>query len=379
MNDTTRPHDRDDRVERHLPWEMLRDRLRARGAQLAARETALAERAGTRWWLLAAVPSGVTTVAVLALILTGSAVARQNVVIWLVVISAGGTFSVLVRINHMLHRKARKAHARQESARLEYESVSLPSATESHLASARVEKLLERVDRQERLIVQQLLRNVFLAFILGLPVFGVVVTLAIEDAAIPGSIATGLLVMLAAIGFIFARNRARELESAVQQTDYELNLLSPHPKIDQRAELLYLKQQFELKRYYDEALRQSTTLSYIGAACVLGGFVVIGVTFALLNDPDAKDSTALAIVGGVGGFLANFVAVVFLKMHSETIRALTKFQSRLVDTNHLHFANLLLSRIDSEGVSARHAEALTAFLRATAASQSLAAKSDKEE
>lgn len=291
-------------------------------------------------------------------------VVADSIRVWLGLVT--GEIALIGTHVYRLYQRSRIRHADQESAHLEYKSKALPGGQHLNIANTRVEKLLERVDRQERLLVQHLLRNVFLAMILGVPVFGVAMAASVNGSLVKPSIGTVLLVLLAAIGFVFARNRARELESEVQQTDYELNLLSRYPTGEQRAELLYLKQQFELKRYYDEALRQSTTLSYIGAACVAGGFVVIGVTFALLLSQSSHEdgSVVIAVIGGVGGVLANFVAVVFLRMHSGTIRALTEFQERLVETNHLHFGNLLVARIDA--VRPPHARALAKFAKAMA-------------
>ena len=303
-------------------------------------------------------------------------VLAENINVWLGVVT--GEIALVGVHVYRLYRRSRTRHADQESAHLTYELKALPGGEHLNIASARVEKLLERVDRQERLLVQHLLRNVFLAMILGVPVFGVAVAASVNASLVGPSIATALFELLAAIGFVFARNRARELESEVQQTDYELNLLSKYPTGEQRAELLYLKQQFELKRYYDEALRQSTTLSYIGAACVVGGFVVIGVTFALLLSGSSDDDSrvVIAVIGGVGGVLANFVAVVFLRMHSGTIRALTEFQGRLVETNHLHFANLLLARIDA--VRPRHASALAKFAKVMASNGNPSSRSQRQ-
>jgi hypothetical protein len=309
---------------------------------------------------------GVCAVSIVLLIALAALLDTQVHHITALVIGGLSTTLAAVSFNNALYLRARRLHARQESARLDYERESLPKGP--YFGIARVEKLLERLDRQERLLVQNLLRNLFLGLLLFLPGLGTAVTLSVDGAHVKGPIAAGIFEVLAAVGFVFSRNRARELESAVQQSDYELNLLTPLLSPEHRAERLYLKQQFELKRYYDEALRQSTALSYVGAVCVAAGFVVVGATLALLVSAEGhQSSTAVAIVGGVGGILANFVAVVFLQMHSGTIRALTEFQSRLVGTNHLHFANLLVARIGVKGVDPMQAEALRDIARAVAA------------
>ena len=306
------------------------------------------------------------TAAMAALLLTalGALLIAQIKHIEALVLSAWIGCLASVAFNNTVHIRARRLHARQESARLDYECRTLPD--EQQWAISRVEKLLERLDRQERLLVQNLLRNVFLSLVLVIPALGTAITLSIQHAHVKGPIAAVLFELLAIVGFLLARNRARELENAAQQADYELNLMTPWLGVEQRAERLYLKQQFELKRYYDEALRQSTSLSYIGAGCILGGFVVIGVTLGLVASGKSGSTVAIAVIGGVGGILANFVAVVFLQMHSSTIRALSSFQDRFVVTNHLHFANLLVARIGSDHVEEMQAQAIADLARAVA-------------
>ena len=240
------------------------------------------------------------------------------------------------------------------------ELAALPEPGQLELASARVDKLLQRLDHRERLLVQQMRRNSFLALaLLGLPGLAVAIAVSIPDAGIGWPIAAGLFLTLVSTGFVNARNSAREIEAAIQQTDHELNLLSIQPSGSERAGLLYLKQQFELKRYYDEALRQSRKLSYVGAGCCLGGVTASGVTLALLlasNHGSSAAGVALAAVVGAGAILAYVVAAIFLQMHLSTVRALAEFQGRLVDTNHLHFRNMLLARIDDG-----HAQSVASF------------------
>jgi len=141
------------------------------------------------------------------------------------------------------------------------------------------------------------------------------------------------------------------------------NLLSAYSSGTQRAELLYLKQQFELKRDYGEALRQSRKLAYIGSAGVLGGFTANVVTLALLIDwkhGSSVASVAVTVAVGVGAIIAYLAGSLFLCMHTGATRALTECRCRLVDTNHLHFSKLWLPALD--GVAPRHAEAPASFI-----------------
>ncbi|MGE6552456.1 hypothetical protein ACQKFK_26795 [Bacillus mycoides] len=53
-------------------------------------------------------------------------------------------------------------------------------------------------------------------------------------------------------------------------------------------------------------------------------------------------------MGAVGALLSNFIAVIYLKMHTETVKALTEFHNRFVNTHHFYFSNFLLSKIQNE-------------------------------
>ena len=71
----------------------------------------------------------------------------------------------------------------------------------------------------------------------------------------------------------------------------------------------------------------------------------------------------IAGLGAIAGILANFIAVIYLKMHSETLKSLTEFDNRLVVTHHLHFANFLAAKVTTpearEKVWATMAESIT--------------------
>lgn len=55
-----------------------------------------------------------------------------------------------------------------------------------------------------------------------------------------------------------------------------------------------------------------------------------------------------AVLGGMGSFLTNFVAVMYLKMNSTAAQSLTAFHSQLVKTHDLLMSNLLISSINND-------------------------------
>ena len=104
----------------------------------------------------------------------------------------------------------------------------------------------------------------------------------------------------------------------------------------------------ELKRYYDQALRQARSVYYVGIGSLFIGAGVIGGTFALVLSSRASDLSEQIIVGAlgaIGAILANFIGVIYLRMFSDTIKAMTGFHGRLVLTHHLHFGNFLAAKI----------------------------------
>ena len=158
-------------------------------------------------------------------------------------------------------------------------------------------------------------------------------------------------------GFIFLflpiLNPVREIEIEKRDIENELDLLNiSKDSIEQRAEKQFKFHQLELKRYYDQTLRQSSLIFYGGLFCLFLGFVVIGISLYFVFFSSAtnvlSDKILFASLGAIGAILSNFIGIIFLKMHSETIKSLTEFHNRLVLTHHLHFGNFLIGKITDQ-------------------------------
>jgi hypothetical protein len=147
----------------------------------------------------------------------------------------------------------------------------------------------------------------------------------------------GLVVAVALIANRMMSARIAELDDDIREAGNELDL--HRIETDQgeaRAQKLFQSHAFEIKRYYDQALRQGRSIYYVGLICIFLGFAVIGAAFALVSQAGSKDLSGQVIVGtlgAIGGVLANFIAVVYLRMFSETVQALTSFHQRLVITH----------------------------------------------
>ncbi|HEV2857154.1 MAG TPA: hypothetical protein VGW80_01990 [Solirubrobacterales bacterium] len=156
---------------------------------------------------------------------------------------------------------------------------------------------------------------------------------------------------------IFALGAAAVVASQMSDVDSEAQELGTALDLGQidindaktRPERLFREHTFELKRYYDQTLSQGRTIYFVGLGCLLLGFAVIGASLWLVIEGGRNDSEEKVIVGVLGalaGILADYIAVVYLKMFSETIRAVADFHRRFVVTHHLHFGNVLASMIE---------------------------------
>ncbi len=138
----------------------------------------------------------------------------------------------------------------------------------------------------------------------------------------------------------------------IQEIENELDLLSiSHSSLEERSEKLFKHHHLELKRYYDENLKQSSWIFVVGIACILIGFAIIGITLYFLianSSNELENKIIVASVGAIGAILSNFIAVIYLKMHSEAVKSLTEFHNRFVNTHHFYFSNFLLSKIQNE-------------------------------
>lgn len=140
---------------------------------------------------------------------------------------------------------------------------------------------------------------------------------------------------------------AGALDTEIEAIESEIALrLTGAEATEQRAERLFRSHGIDLRRYYQQTLRHSGFVFISGIGCIIVGFCIISYTFYIIKSLSNLDEKILtAILGLTAGILTNFVAAIYLKMFAETISALTSFHRKLVTTNHLHFANLLLAKI----------------------------------
>jgi hypothetical protein len=171
----------------------------------------------------------------------------------------------------------------------------------------------------------------------------------------PG-LALGAVAVTVFVGFLLVHSQEQHLHDEQLEADDEYERAKLADEITganspQRAALkLFQNHSARLRRYYDQALRQARVIFWVGLLCLAAGFSAIGVALALVvlredSLPDLSDKVIVAALGAVGGVLANFIGVVYIRIHSATIRSLSEFHNRLVATNYLHFGNFLVTKI----------------------------------
>lgn len=142
----------------------------------------------------------------------------------------------------------------------------------------------------------------------------------------------------------------RAYDTDILSLESELDLLeTTEVTPEQRAEKLFKHHQYELQKYYDQTLRHSKWIFIVGVACIFVGFATIGITFWLVVRPQAstefQEKILVSALGVVGGILANFIAVIYLRMFSEILKSVTDFHNRLVATHNLYFANFMVTKV----------------------------------
>jgi TRADD-N domain-containing protein len=181
-----------------------------------------------------------------------------------------------------------------------------------------------------------------------------------------GDLPTGLLFASYSFGLfaasLLATQRLRESVEQGRDIERELDFREVrrsigHEAPEARAQKLFQLHSVELKRYYDQTLRQGSFIFWVGVACIALGFgiIIAGFIYLAMNDAtQVPQKIVIAIVTGIGGILANFIAVIYLRMFSTTVSSVAAFHQRLVGTHHLHFGNFLISKIGDRSAELRY-------------------------
>lgn len=161
---------------------------------------------------------------------------------------------------------------------------------------------------------------------------------------------------------------SRPYDTDILALESELDLIeTTEIAPEQRAEKLFKHHQYELQKYYDQTLRHSKWIFVVGVMCIFVGFAIIGTSFWLVAGPQVdkafQEKILVSVLGAVGGILANFIAVIYLRMFSEILKSVTDFHNRLVSTHNLYFANFMVTKVSEtamrDGIVSEIAKNLT--------------------
>ena len=138
------------------------------------------------------------------------------------------------------------------------------------------------------------------------------------------------------------------LESEIRDIEEQMELIRCSKENHEiRAERRFRHHEYELKRYYDLTLNQSSKIFLVGLISIAAGISFIAF-FSYWVTITNNDKIILGSLGAIGSILSNYVAVIYGRMYKDTINSLNQFHNRLVTTHHLHYGALLSSQIQDK-------------------------------
>jgi hypothetical protein len=218
------------------------------------------------------------------------------------------------------------------------------SDTDDAPAAAVQETLQERGDLATRL---EVVRVIILGLASILAIISLAIGIATHDLVIA---AYPLVYSLLALAFLpLVSGRLTGIRNEIAELKERLELRGLLDEEERRAVRLFQLHNLDLKRYYDLALGQRRVIFGLGTFCIALGSGVAVTALILVGEGSTSSQQKLLIsgIGAVGAILANFVAVIYLRMFRDTVHSMNTFHNRLVATHHLLFGNLLAARISN--------------------------------
>ncbi len=177
-----------------------------------------------------------------------------------------------------------------------------------------------------------------------LPVFGIIPKMGLIPIAL-------IYMVLPWMMLPASRQQRRKFDDELRELEFQIDLQRFHvSNIEIRAEKILHINDFQLRRYYDLNLSQNYWVFGLGIFCICLGVVIIAASLYLVllspkEDPHTQNVTA--ILGGTGALFTNVIAAIYLKMNTAASDNLAAFHTKLVQSNRLLLANLLVSRIEN--------------------------------
>jgi hypothetical protein len=152
-----------------------------------------------------------------------------------------------------------------------------------------------------------------------------------------------------------ARAQRSDANEELSRLEDQLDLYRSPAEREKRALWLLTLNQNQLFRYYKQNLSQSSKVFVVGVYCIALGIAIIGGTLYALSKIGAaawQEKLIVGVVGAIGAILTNYVAAIYLKMQAAISSSLSEFHSKLVESDRLYLAHLLVSS-DADGQKER--------------------------
>ncbi len=211
-----------------------------------------------------------------------------------------------------------------------------------------VDRLKSRLNKVQS--EQQKTSSVYLITALGAGLIAVCLFMAFNHHSTTAVVCLFFGLLFLAFGIAMGAGH-NEAEEEISRLEGEIELYSDPDDYEKRAQKLLRLNQDQLRRYYKQNLSQNSKVFVVGVVCILLGIAVIGGTlYALIRIGQAawQEKLIVGAVGAVGAILTNYVAAIYLKMHAAISASLTVFHSKLVESDRLYLANLLVAAIPGQ-------------------------------
>jgi hypothetical protein len=213
------------------------------------------------------------------------------------------------------------------------------------------ELALENASRREKKRNFEHTKTLWQKAMIALPVVGIIFLTFIGYMTMAHRMFIGLWVFSAFLllallfSFVFVRGELNKYDTELEDIQFETEITAMLSAGEKRAERSFRANEGRLRRYYDLNINQNKWVFFLGVGCIVCGFTVVFVTLKMLPSQPPDNKLYVAVIGGVGSLLADFVAVLFVQMHSSAAKVLGRFHYRLVRTHQLLLGHLIASRI----------------------------------
>lgn len=156
---------------------------------------------------------------------------------------------------------------------------------------------------------------------------------------------------------MWSRWRLRAVDAAYEDVRFDMDLLSVgdvQADLHRRAEKLLRVSHAQLRRYYEINVAQNLWVFGLGALCIFFGVLILLGTVYLILDTghdagwNGGQKVIIAVTGLVGSTLCNFIAALFIRMHTSANQSFNAFHGRLVASHQLLLGNLVAAGIKDD-------------------------------